>query len=127
MRGTNVLIGDFNYPEIDWENGLSGSRGQEFFETVSEKHMHQHVKESTHQSGNILDLILSDKEEIIQNVNLNGKLGKSDHEIIAFEICVNASRMIDQRPTWNFGHRNFPGMRDAYEESNGKNDWKEKT
>ena len=122
MRGTNVLIGDFNYPEIDWENGLSGARSREFFETVTEKHMYQHVKEPTHASGNVLDLILSDKDEIIQNVHLNGKLGKSDHEIIVFEICVDATRLSEQRPTWNYGRGDYRKMRESLQ----KEKWEER-
>ena len=39
LSGTNLLIGDFNYPDIDWENGISGSRGRTFYETTADLYM----------------------------------------------------------------------------------------
>ena len=27
MHGTNIIIGDLNYPDIDWEEGTAGSKG----------------------------------------------------------------------------------------------------
>ena len=32
MAGINILIGDFNLPDVDWQNGKAGSRGREFLE-----------------------------------------------------------------------------------------------
>ena len=65
MRGINILIGDFNFPEIVWEDGRAGARGRPFFEAVSDRFMQQHVEGETHISGNTLDLILSDTEDLV--------------------------------------------------------------
>ena len=75
MRGTNVLTGDFNLPDIDWANGLSGARGRKFFEVATECSLEQHVEEATHISGNTLDLVLSDKEGL-KLCHDNGKSGQ---------------------------------------------------
>ena len=30
MRGVNVIIGDLNFPDIDWATGTTGSKGRDF-------------------------------------------------------------------------------------------------
>ena len=35
MNGISVLIGDLNYPDIDWLSGTAGSRGREFYEATT--------------------------------------------------------------------------------------------
>ena len=52
MRGTNVLIGDFNLPDIAWEDGRARAKGRPFFEAISDQFIQQYVKEATHISGN---------------------------------------------------------------------------
>ena len=88
MRGGNVLVGDFNFPEIDWTNGRSGSKGREFLEVTMEQFMEQLVSEPTHKSGHLLDLVLCNREGMIQEVRNECRLGRSDHDLIAFKIMV---------------------------------------
>ena len=126
MRGTNVLIGDLNFPDIDWENGTSGSRGRGFLEATMGRFMEQHVHEATHLSGNVLDLILCDKEEIISAVKTIGRIGKSDHETLSFKIIVDGRSKESQNESWNFRKANFKAMRESMKsmdwraETNGK-------
>ena len=68
MRGTNILVGDFNYPDINWETGTTAARGRDFFEATTAAGMDQFVNEPTHISGNTLDLILCNKGEMINAV-----------------------------------------------------------
>ena len=88
MRGANVLIRDFNFPDIDWANGRSGNKGREFFEVTMEQFMYQLVTEPTHKSGYLLDLVLCNREEMISDVRNECRLGKSDHNLIAFKMTV---------------------------------------
>ena len=89
MIGTNIIIGDLNYPDIDWDGGTAGSRGRGFFEATQNRFMDQHVTEPTHVSGNILDVILCDKEGLIRSVKMEGRIGKSDHDMISFDITID--------------------------------------
>ena len=111
MRGQNVLIGDFNFPDIDWSAGVAGARGREFYEATAESFMHQHVEESTHRSGNILDLVICDQEDMIKEVRGEGRMGKSDHDIIAFTMAVKANKTTNQRMTFNYRKAKFEEMR----------------
>ena len=120
MNGTNILIGDLNFPDIDWENGTSGSKGRDFFEATTGRFMEQHVQEPTHLSGNVLDLILSDQEGIISSVKTLGRIGKSDHETVSFEIIVDGKEEEEERESWNFRKARFKEMR----ETMGQMDWR---
>ena len=111
LRGTNVLIGDFNFPDIDWANGTSGSRGRDFFDTTTEMFLEQHMDGPTHASGNVLDLILTDQEGLIYDVNTNGRIGKSDHDLISFKIMIDENRNNVQRESLNYRRANFVEMR----------------
>ena len=89
MQGHNALIGDPNFPDIDWAMGTAGSKGRKFHEATTEMFMEQLVNEATHRSGDTLDLILCDQEILVNEVTTGGRLGKSDHDIIAFKLCVD--------------------------------------
>ena len=127
LRGINVLIGDFNLPDIDWTKGTAGAKGRGFYEATCERFMEQHVNEATHISGNILDLILCDREGMVKLVKTEGRLGKSDHEIVSFHICVDAKRQNTQQMSRDYKRANYKRMRDQLrgiaweEELNDKN------
>ena len=111
MRGSNILIGDFNFPDVDWEAGSAGARGREFYEATQARFMEQHVSEPTHLSGNTLDLILSDQEGVINMVRTEGRLGKSDHEIISFCADIGEKRTKSKQASLNFRKANYDKMR----------------
>ena len=110
MNGSYVIIGDFNFPDIRWESGCSGSKGRKFYETVNDKFLVQHVNKATHNSGNVLDLILSDNEDTVRDVEMIGKIGKSDHEMITCEIDVDVIRSRTKSTQLNFYKANGPEM-----------------
>ena len=96
MSGSNVFVGDFNFPDIDWGNGTSGSRGCGFYEATEEVFLEQFVTTPTHNSGNVLDLILCNREEMVKEVKAEGRIGRSDHDMIGFKLCVNTIRNKNQ-------------------------------
>ena len=120
LNGTNVIIGDLNYPDIDWISGIAGSKGRKFHEATSERFFEQHVTESTHMNGNLLDLVLCNREEIIRSVTMEGKIGKSDHEIISFEISIDNFRNKTQRQSLNYRRAQFAVMRQSIKDT----DWR---
>ena len=111
MNGINLLIGDFNYPDIAWNDGRAGSRGRPFFEAVADRFMEQHIEEGTHIGGNILDLILTDTEGLVENVKNEGRIGRSDHEIVTFTLNANHEQTKEQRYYKNYRKANFGEMR----------------
>ena len=121
MRGSNILIGDFNFLDIDWEAGTAGSKGRDFFEATTEAFFDQLVTEATHVNGNILDLVLSDREGVVTDVTAEGRIGKSDHDIISFKMHVNQAKATGQRVSLNYAKADFNEMRKKME----RKDWHE--
>ena len=80
------IIGDFNFPGIEWENGRADAKGREFLNVAMDVFLDQYVKTETQTSGNILDLVLSRDENAIRNISMEGRLGKSDHEMMVIEV-----------------------------------------
>ena len=55
----------------------------------------------------MLDLVLTNKEELVGNVKLQGSLGCSDHEIVEFKIVRAARRMHSKLTTLDFRRADF--------------------
>ena len=72
ISGQCILIGDFNYPGIDWSNGRSDAKGRAFYETIQDKFMEQQIDDGTHVSGHTLDLILTNENELVRDVKTDG-------------------------------------------------------
>ena len=101
-----LIFGDFNFPEIDWENNFipyedRHEEARRFLETVGDSFMHQHVMEDTRARGqnnpSCLDLILSENDGSVFEVEYCAPLGSSDHCVITWkyvvEINFEASRL----------------------------------
>jgi hypothetical protein len=81
-----VLIGDFNYADINWKFMDSGNQlGRDFLELVNDCFLWQHVKVPT-RGKNILDLILSTEEHMISEVEVICPISNSDHKLVVFQL-----------------------------------------
>lgn len=84
-----ILVGDFNMPEIDWGSHTiraSASRKnvhQSFLNVFREFNLHQIVTDPTHVKGNILDLVCTTTEKLIEEVQVIDP-GLSDHFFVCF-------------------------------------------
>ncbi|MES9884124.1 MAG: reverse transcriptase family protein, partial [Sedimenticola sp.] len=91
---SHVLIsGDFNYKSINWLEGHCSlpiqSETSIFLEVVKDTFLFQHVLEPTRlregHSANILDLIFTNEESMVSNLEYLPGLGKSDHRLLTFD------------------------------------------
>ena len=87
-----ILTGDFNAPDIDWLT-LTAPTNRSSSLCVS-KNLVNLVTQPTHQSGNILDLVLSNSPDRISNlaISIPNTTLSSDHSIIAFD--VNSANLV---------------------------------
>jgi len=60
----------------------------------------------------LLDLVLTNKEGLDENVKVGGSLGCSDHEMMAFRILRGGSRAISRITTLDFGRAKFGLFKD---------------
>ncbi len=106
-----IMVGDFNLPSIDWEHGTAAGRAQEFLAAAEEKFMEQLVTFPTQVKGNTLDLVLTNAGELIESVAAEGRLGKSDHEMISIQLSGGKQVPVAaiQKPDW--GKANWEGIR----------------
>ena len=87
-KGESVIMGDFNHGHIQWESLESaGGDDHQFLLLTQDCFLTQHVLEST-RGGNVLDLILSFQNELVDNVKVHEPLGSNDHNQIHFSIKV---------------------------------------
>ena len=89
-----VIMGDFNYPGINW-NDWSIEHNEthaefQFIECLRDNFLSQEIVRPTRyrtgQTANILDLVLVDRNEIVDNIQYSSGLGASDH--ISFSMCL---------------------------------------
>jgi hypothetical protein len=99
----SIVIGDFNLPDISWEDESSGPKGRQLYETVLENNLVQLVNFATHSKGNILDLAITNCPERILSVRDFGKLGNSDHCIIELlaSISLKKQQQVRQIVCWD--------------------------
>ena len=118
-KHTHLLItGDFNLPQIDWDLCLSTAPethpSHSFIETVQSCYLHQHVREPTRfrlgETPSTLDLVLTDEEGMVRNMQSLPGLGNSDHVVLSFElICFSAAKSRQGLKT----HTNYEELTDC--------------
>ena len=101
-----TLQGKIGLPYVGWKNNfiLPGARklDRDFFETVSDNFLCQHVKEPTRFRGNqrsVLDLVFTkEEEEDVRNVKVLSPLGMSDHGAVIWEFISKwKSRVVPKK------------------------------
>uniref|UniRef100_K7EZ72 Endonuclease/exonuclease/phosphatase domain-containing protein n=1 Tax=Pelodiscus sinensis TaxID=13735 RepID=K7EZ72_PELSI len=108
----SIIMGDFNYPHIDWIHVTSGREAEiKFLNGLNDCFLEQLVQEPTRGEA-ILDLVLSGVQDQVQDITVTGPLGNSDHNIITFNIPV-VGRTPQQSSTlaFNFKKGNYTKMR----------------
>ena len=88
-----LLTGDFNFRNIDWSIWESSSSKPQdldnrFIEIVRDAYLYQHVKTPTRcRTGNTpscLDLVFTNEEGMVSDIEISSPLGKGDHACITF-------------------------------------------
>ena len=104
----NLVLGDFSYPDIRWDIGdaQSGTKQEEFMKTINDLYWLQNVNDVTRVRVNnkpsILDLAFTKSSKETDYLKFNPCLGKSDHLVLVFSICVEEL----------LGHKKMPPRRD---------------
>ena len=90
-----LVCGDFNLPRIDWVSSLcldsDTSFSADFMNTIEELNWFQHSKSETRFRGtqsSCLDLIFTNEEEMVNEVQELPPIGKSDHVCQRWEVTV---------------------------------------
>ncbi|KAK4823236.1 hypothetical protein QYF61_000096 [Mycteria americana] len=102
-----VLVGDFNLPDVCWKyNTAERKQSRRFLECVADNFLTQLVSEPTRE-GAPLDLLFTNREGLVSDVMVGGRLGQSDHEMIEFLIRGEAVRGVSKTATLDFRRADF--------------------
>ena len=111
-----MIIGDFNLPDIDWDllNGES-RQSTNFCELIVHLNLCQLITSSTHNAGNILDLILTNNDQLVHDIVIryvHPSGLSSDHFIITFKVLVSSLTKVQvpQESTPNYSKANWEAM-----------------
>jgi hypothetical protein len=94
---TLIIMGDFNYKEIDWANNMVHTReshpAYQIYNTINDLFLDQLITTPTrHREGersNLLDWVITNSADKIANIQILAPLGeKGDHNVITFEMEV---------------------------------------
>jgi len=113
-----IILGDFNYPGINWENWTTTHNENhieyKFIEQARDNFMFQHVHENTRyrhdQVPSLLDLVFSNQEDTVENLCFGDKLGASDHISITFDINCDYDIQNTNPPRRNFFKGDYPSI-----------------
>jgi len=102
-----VLMGDFNHPDIRWGDHTARlAQSRRFLQNIDDNFWTQVVEESK-RKGALLDLVLTNKEGLVEDVKVGGRLGCSDHELVEFRILRGGSRAISRIKTLGLRRADF--------------------
>ena len=113
-----IIVGDFNMPDIDWSSlNASNHHSSNFCELIFDLNFSQLVDSSTHCKGNILDLVLTNTQEIIYNLSIIPEQLQpfpSDHFIISFSIDTSTTYFPKETPKYvlDYSKADFDGLCD---------------
>ena len=105
------VLGDFNLKDVCWSTLESNTPiEQSFVDSFVDLGLIQCIAQPTHQKGNILDLVLTNSESSIHNLQILDKdcVCKSDHFPIKFEIKIKVCKKKQvKRVCYNFKKANW--------------------
>ncbi len=124
-----LLIGDFNYRDIDWTNELCNTEQEtdanRFLEATRDAFLIQHQTTPTRhridQTPSLLDLVFTNEEGMIEDIETCAGIGKSDHAtlIINFK-CYQQENTTSEQIRYMYDKGDYESMRNAIRNT----DWK---
>ncbi|CAM5076528.1 unnamed protein product [Eretmochelys imbricata] len=107
-----ILMGDFNFPDICWESNTAVHRqSKKFLESVGDNFLAQ-VLEEPNRGGAFLDLLLTNRVELVGEAKVDGNLGGSDHELVEFRILTQGRKVSSRIRTLDFRKADFDSLRE---------------
>ena len=88
-----IITGDFNYPDINWEDlSQNNTIDCQFVNCLEDVYFQQLVSKPTRHRGdqrpNLLDLVISNDDDYIVNIDHLPPLGKSDHDLLSVSLNI---------------------------------------
>ena len=111
------IVGDLNLSSVSWpiteDSQFTDGIDKLFIDSFRELGLHQFITEPTHRKNNTVDLLLTNSESLISNINIlpNKYICNSDHYTISFEVKTNVKhKKVPKRKILNFKKANWDGL-----------------
>ncbi|KAK4815884.1 hypothetical protein QYF61_009935, partial [Mycteria americana] len=102
-----VLVGDFNLLDVFWKyNTAEKKQSRRFLECVEDNFLTQLVSEPT-RGGALLDLLFTNREGLVGDVVVGGRLGLSDHDVIRVLDSWRSKEGVRKTTTVDFWREDF--------------------
>ena len=104
-----LLVGDFNFKEIDWQNEICTTSDDhiaaKFLKCVQKNYLFQHVKSHTHfmpnKHSSLIDLVLTNEPNFVENLSQLDPIGASHHNVITFMCNISSPKI---KPVYKTRH-----------------------
>ncbi|XP_072025359.1 uncharacterized protein [Amphiura filiformis] len=105
-----MVIGDFNYREINWEIMQAGSgRAEAFMDVILDNLWTQHVTKPT-RLNSLIDLVITSNPDMVDDVQVVAHLGTSDHCMLIWDTNYLVEP-VKSPPKRDFRNANFDQMK----------------
>ena len=105
-----VIMGDFNFPELDWSRPESIGDSHPFIECLSNNFLIQLVDEPTRET-NYLDLVLCSDPSLVENLVVDEPFETSDHQLVTFSLVTKEFSRKHVKQTYNYYKANYDEIR----------------
>ena len=86
-----IVAGDFNC-SVNWKTQIADAESMRLLDFANEEYLTQWVDKPT-RGNNTLDLVFSSEDNMISKLSVGEKLGKSEHNMIRFEILTSFTKL----------------------------------
>lgn len=115
-----TIMGDFNYREINWQTrtvrASANHPATSFLDTIDDLFLNQIVETPTHHRGEqqptLIDLLMTNEENLITVVRHEAPLGSSHHDCLSFNLNCMVDVCSPPRTVLRYHDADFTSMRD---------------
>ena len=115
-----LLTGDCNYKHINWQlmTCLTSENSKDFYflEALKDSFMEQHIGEPTRGRGTdtpaILDLVITKNDDVIEDLEIESPLGKSDHAVIQGNLACQFQPKVVKKTRYVYEKADFKKLRE---------------
>ena len=121
-----VILGDFNLSAVNWETMVGDACGNRFIESFQDNYLVQVVDKPT-RGTKLLDLVLTNIEHCVRDMEVGETLGNSDHNIVRFNIVMNRERSVNKTKVPNYKKGDYKRLRQLLGEINWEESFRDKS
>ena len=105
-----VIMGDFNFPALDWGRPESIDDSHPFIECLSNNFLTQLVEEPT-RAKNFLDLVLCSDPSLVENISVGEPFETSDHQLVTFSLTTKEFSRKHTKHFYNYFKADYDEIR----------------